>query len=85
MKVGTIFAFCILGISTTAAADAGDDFSNNLFSDIAPYVSSVPYFSFFSLFSFSLAECNRDSNFENRLLALFGEQFAKQFMSGSCK
>ncbi|KAI5787304.1 hypothetical protein EDC01DRAFT_617690 [Geopyxis carbonaria] len=43
----------IVSASQGMAADAGGDFSNNLFSDLAP------------------------------LLALFGEQFAKQFMSQS--
>ncbi|KAF8248677.1 hypothetical protein K440DRAFT_546484, partial [Wilcoxina mikolae CBS 423.85] len=40
-------------IAVAAAADAGDDFTNNVFTDLAP------------------------------LLALFGEQFSKQFMSQS--
>jgi hypothetical protein len=43
----------IAALSSTAAAGTGDDFSNNLFSDLAP------------------------------ILALFGEQVAKQFMSQS--
>ncbi|KAI5797869.1 hypothetical protein DFH27DRAFT_560607 [Peziza echinospora] len=43
----------LMMISSAAAGNEGDDFSNNLFTDIAP------------------------------LLALFGEQFAKQFMSQS--
>ena len=30
-------AVVIASLSPTAAADAGDDFSNNLFSDLAPY------------------------------------------------
>lgn len=32
------FGFAIILINVTAASDNGDDFSNNLFSDLAPYV-----------------------------------------------
>ncbi|KAH0553168.1 hypothetical protein GP486_006648 [Trichoglossum hirsutum] len=45
--------FAIMALSQTIVADSGEDFSNNLFSDLAP------------------------------ILALFGEQVAKQFMSQS--
>ena len=34
-------AVAIASLSPTAAADAGDDFSNNLFSDLAPYAMPV--------------------------------------------
>lgn len=50
------------------ASDSGDEFSNNLFSDLAPYV---------------VRPSSKISTNHIRLLALFGEQFAKQFMSQS--
>ncbi|KAF8241203.1 hypothetical protein K440DRAFT_22882 [Wilcoxina mikolae CBS 423.85] len=53
MSTRTVLVALTVILATPAAADTGDDYTNNLFSDIAP------------------------------LLALFGEQFAKQFMSQS--
>ncbi|KAF8536309.1 hypothetical protein BDD12DRAFT_291003 [Trichophaea hybrida] len=53
MSARTVLVALTVILAAPAAADTGDDYSNNLFSDIAP------------------------------LLALFGEQFAKQFMSQS--
>jgi hypothetical protein len=53
-----------------AASDSGDDFSSNLFSDLGPYVSNC-FPTFFSQLSV------------DRLLALFGEKFANQFLSES--
>jgi hypothetical protein len=37
-KLRLLVGVCIV---TTVAADTGDDFSNNLFTDLAPYVSSI--------------------------------------------
>jgi len=41
MKLRFFVVVC-LATSVTLAADAGDDFSNNLFSDLAPFVFPTP-------------------------------------------
>ncbi|KAF8535429.1 hypothetical protein BDD12DRAFT_892991 [Trichophaea hybrida] len=53
MSARTVLVALTVILAAPAAADTGDDYSNNLFSDLVP------------------------------LLALFGEKFAKQFMSQS--
>jgi hypothetical protein len=70
MRAFAILLALAIGCLTPTAADDGDDFTNNLFTDLAPCVYS------------GLIRTN-DADREPRLLALFGEQFAKQFMSQS--
>lgn len=61
-------------IPVVSPGDSGDDFSNNLFSDLAPCVSFLGNILTRSIWHSQI-----------RLLSLFGEQFAKHFMSQSCK
>lgn len=67
---------CLLVIACLASyanGDEGDDSVNNVFSDLAPY----------SLFQSFILDSSTNVRFDFSLLALFGEQFAKQFTSES--
>ena len=66
--IGTLIFFCAGVAASENESDSGDDFSSNLISDLGPYV-----FNCFPAFVNQLIV--------DRLLALFGEKFANQFLS----
>ncbi|KAK4109369.1 hypothetical protein N656DRAFT_783302 [Canariomyces notabilis] len=69
LLVGLCFVTCV-------GADAGDDFSNNLFSDLAPYALQ-------SVHCNLCGDMLTLSRAASSLLALFGERVTTQFMSQS--
>lgn len=85
---GLLLGACLVG--SAIAADAGDDLSNNLFSDLAPYVLYILFrvrvssaYLLCTSYTWSMWLTVDFGHQLPRLLALFGEKVTTQFMSQS--